>query len=224
MMRMATSRGSSSPSWETLQARTQVKQEEVDLSPCRSSLTSSPPLCSPGVDRFPSVQESETQTSAGYAQPEVNHMAGLRRPELTFSIERILGLGCTSSSVNTQPIVAAAVPDRRMFTAVVAGNTGSAIYHGRNNSCIRRQVTSNDDDVEDDDIDDDDDDDDDEDDESVIDVGGPGEGSQFMSRPEYEYSGELSCLNKDGVPNYQWLHCTRYHPPKLQRKFISFSA
>ncbi|RUS85015.1 hypothetical protein EGW08_007260 [Elysia chlorotica] len=162
---------------------------------------------SPGADRtFPSVPHSDTQTCSSRSQPESSHVTGLRRPELTFSIERILGLG--THSALSRPEVSAAGPGRAVFATV------SALCPARPAAFMRHHDRNDEDDVDDDDIDDDDDDDDGD---SVIDVGGPGDGSQFLSRPDYDFSGDAACLTRDGVPNYQWLHCTRYHPPKLQR-------
>ena len=210
---MASSRSSTCQSWETVQTRVSIKQEG-DMSPRSGSVTSSPPLGSPRTGRSPNPQE----TTPCHPEADVGHRVGLRRPELTFSIERILGLSSSPHSVNPQPVVAAAVPDRRMFASVVGGNIGPIHGRGRN-TCRNRSHEDDDDDMDDDDLDEEDDDEG-EDNESVIDVGGPGESTQFLSQAGHEFPGELSCMSNDGVPNYQWLHCTRYHPPKLQRKFF----
>ncbi|GFO25937.1 homeobox protein msx-1-like protein [Plakobranchus ocellatus] len=214
---MTPTKESSSVVWEPLLTR--VKQEESFSDSCLSfncsgSLTSSPPLSSPRMERSPIEQDNAPQTSGCLSEPEGDHRAGLRRPELTFSIERILGLNSCSQTIKSPPMVVASVPERRVFSMVVAGNTVTA---GDRRSCHRgRNRDDNDDeDIDDDDMDEEDDEDDDN--ESVIDVGGPGENTHFLSRPGHEFSSELTCANQDGVPNYQWLHCTRYHPPKLQR-------
>ena len=113
----------------------------------------------------------------------------LKKPELSFSIERILGWGSSKD------------PKRSSDS-----KKANQISHLPQSLCVGRYGdVGNDDDEEDED--------DDEVIDDTVDVDDSSPKSVSM-RGAYPQPCDTD------TPNYQWLQCTRYHPPKLQSKYI----
>ncbi|XP_005099856.1 homeobox protein MSH-D-like [Aplysia californica] len=110
----------------------------------------------------------------------------LKKPELTFSIERILGLNSSRGSGLTPSDRATREFSRESHSAYDADFNG-----------------------DEDDLDDDD---------ETIDVDDSGPAGHGHEQSSLIFQGEFSSPPREQeTPKYQWLQCTRYHPPKLQR-------
>ncbi|XP_059178505.1 homeobox protein XHOX-7.1-like [Physella acuta] len=103
-----------------------------------------------------------------------------RKPELKFSIERILGLRSEDETQDLNQTKPNPFDDSRL----VADEVGDEYNSGE-------------------DVDED----------ESIDVDDTSVSDNFHHE---QYDGEY-VKNEDDTLKYQWLHCTRYHPPKLQR-------
>lgn len=153
------------------------------------------------------LESSLTQACAPTCTPTCTPQQPRIKPELTFSIEKILDLSSKRTSDQTL-MVSPSTRDKRYLGNFFPIKTPE---YGR--------MQNEDDDAEDDNENNDDEDNDDNEDGDVdvmvmdeSSMPGNSEHGLFMSAYSKGFGED------EDIPRYQWLQCTRYHPPKIQRE------